>query len=492
MKSVAALSLLSALGSAYGHAVIQKVIGANGVETMGFGVDAAIPRTGTSEQPFQLDTPVLKNLADDPCGATLEGGSIDIATALATAIEQGSGQLPSFTANGSITMEIHQVNADGGGPFSAMVNAKADGVEWVPAIVLVQAPGINGILHGGPANVPFVAKIPDGTVCSGGVDGQTCLIRINNGGTDLTDSLAQGAGPFGGCMAVTQSDAAATASTTTAAAATSTTAATNIGNGRNRKNKNKNNNRRVASRFFYPSIQQREELVRRQRVIEDLTFLAKRGELTVDLIDEIKTATGTAIDIPIDMLAGHDDSADLGGNSTAPAAGAVLTEEQATDLKKAVQLAIASALTILSQGETGIGGVKASGGQNLDDTAAANAAADAALLSGELTSINLGNAGVADPRTAVVDSLLGPLATLTQPGVLQSTATVAVDTAAKALIEPGAQGRPADAAADSVAATAAATTADAAATTTAATRTGNGNGRNRNGGGRNRNRNRQN
>ncbi|KAJ6629495.1 hypothetical protein B0H10DRAFT_2388834 [Mycena sp. CBHHK59/15] len=441
MKTSAILLLIGA-ASAYGHAVITAVIGANGVTTMGFGVTNTTLRTGTTEQPFQLDTPV------DPCGATLQGGSVNIATSLATALAQGGGALPSLSANGTVSLMLHQVNADGGGPFTAMVNADATGKTWVPATVLVQVPGTNGILHGGPANVPFSAQVPAGTKCTGGTTGDTCLIRINNGGAGNTLSLAQGAGPFGGCVAVTQgmhpcacipsaseltrgtdNTATAVAVTATAVAAATTKAATTTKKtGKTAKTAKKG---RFASRLFFPTLESREEAVdnfRRARVLEDLSFLVARGELTADLIDEIKTATGTAIDIPIDNLAGHDDAADLGGNSTTPV-GAVLTDQQAVDLKKAVQDAIATALTILSSGGT----VVAQGAQNLVDTAAANAAADAALLDGTLTSINLGNAGVGTFQTKVVDALLGPLATITQVAAAAATTdATAVTTAAAA------------------------------------------------------------
>ncbi|KAJ7141281.1 hypothetical protein C8R44DRAFT_866910 [Mycena epipterygia] len=394
---------------------------------MGFGATNSTLRTGTTEQPFQLDTSVLKNLKDDPCGATLQGGSIDIATAMTVALAQGGGSLPSLTADGIVNLELHQVNADGGGPFTAMVNADATGATWVPATVLVQAPGTNGILHGGPANVPFSAQIPAGTTCTGGADGATCLIRINNGGTGNTLSLAQGAGPFGGCVAVTQDNTAVASAVGTAAASTASTAATaaTAATGKGGKAAAKATavaaakaakaakTARFASRHFYPTLESREEVVdnfRRTRLLEDISYLVARGELTADLIDEIKagTATGTAIDIPIDNLAGHDDSADLGGNSTTPT-GSTLTDQQAVDLKKAVQDAIATALTILSSGGT----VVAQNPQPLADTAAANAAADAALVAGTLTSINLGNAGVGTFQTAAVDALLGPLATIT-------------------------------------------------------------------------------
>ncbi|KAJ6582027.1 hypothetical protein B0H19DRAFT_1117323 [Mycena capillaripes] len=417
--------LLTSAASAYGHVVITSVIGANGVTTTGFGVINNTLRTGTTEQPFQLDTSVLKNLKDDPCGATLQGGSINIATALTDAVSQGGGTLPSLSANGTVSMMLHQVNADGGGPFTAMVNTDATGATWVPATVLLQAPGTNGILHGGPANVPFSAQIPPGTTCTGGTDKATCLIRINNGGTNNTLSLAQGAGPFGGCVAVTQANTAVAVSSGAAAGTTATGATTGKTKAGKAAAKSANGAKvkrpRFASRHFFPTLESRDEAVesfRRSRVLADIMYLVARSELTADLIDEIKTATGTAIDIPIDNLAGQDDSADLGGNSTT-AAGAVLTLQQAVNLKKAVQDAIATALTILSSGGT----VVAQNAQNINDTNAANAAADAAFQDGSLTSINLGNAGVGFFETAVVDSLLGPLATITQVEAAAATDT---------------------------------------------------------------------
>ncbi|KAJ7818795.1 hypothetical protein B0H14DRAFT_3876901 [Mycena olivaceomarginata] len=411
--------LLTSVASAYGHVVITSVIGANGVTTTGFGVTNNTLRTGTTEQPFQLDTSVLKNLKDDPCGATLQGGSINIATALADAVSQGGGILPSLSTNGTVSMMLHQVNADGGGPFTAMVNTDATGATWVPATVLVQAPGTNGILHGGPANVPFSAQIPPGTTCTGGTDKATCLIRINNGGTNNTLSLAQGAGPFGGCVAVTQANAAVAVSSGAAAGTTATgatTGKTKAGNtaatagkaAAKAANGAKVKRPRFASRHFFPTLESRDEAVENFRR---------------DRVPLFRTATGTAIDIPIDNLAGQDDSADLGGNSTT-AAGAVLTLQQAVNLKKAVQDAIATALTILSSGGT----VVAQNAQNINDTNAANAAADAAFQDGSLTSINLGNAGVGFFETAVVDSLLGPLATITQVEAAAATVTGAAAT----------------------------------------------------------------
>ena len=57
------------------------------------------------------------------------------------------------------------------------------------------------------------------------------------------------------------------------------------------------------------------------------------------------------------LVAGHDDAAAKGGNSTTPT-GAVLTTQQAIDLKKAVQTAIGNAMELLAstQVDAGAGG----------------------------------------------------------------------------------------------------------------------------------------
>ncbi|KAI0642411.1 hypothetical protein C8Q79DRAFT_1003269 [Trametes meyenii] len=431
LKSVALLSL--AVSSAYGHAFINAVQGANGVSGLGLGVtfNGEVARGGTTEQPFQLDTPVMKNQKDDPCGATLIAGSVKIPEAIA-AVSKVMGGLPTIPANGEITMGIFQVNADGGGPFTAEINTDATGKTWEAIQVLTQPPGVNGIVHNAPANSTITVQVPNNLKCTGA--NGACLIRFNNGGPD-TGSLANGAGPFGGCVAVAQANGAAstgTGSTGTGAAtgakgtkATgakgssnaaagagakgasnaaagagakgSNNAATGAGRGANRQANAMADEHRVFSRHFYPTVKAREEAI---------AELEKRQKLTAQLIDELKTSTGTAIDIPIDRLAGHDDDALLGGNSTTPK-GATLTTQQAVDLKKAVALAIEQALDLMASDEIDAG----KNGQDSAITDKANADAALALKEGKATSINAGNAGVGFFQTEVVDSLLGGLRT---------------------------------------------------------------------------------
>ena len=152
----------------------------------------------------------------DPCGATLLAGSVNIATSMAK-VSKAFGGVPTIPANGTLTMGVFQVNADGGGPFAAEINTDATGQTWTTINVVSQPPGVNGVLQyvaqrseregvsnilisNGPANSSITVQIPSGTTCTGA--GSTCLIRLNNGGQ--TSSIANGAGPFGGCVAVSR------------------------------------------------------------------------------------------------------------------------------------------------------------------------------------------------------------------------------------------------------------------------------------------------
>ncbi|KAJ7597767.1 hypothetical protein C8J56DRAFT_1001547 [Mycena floridula] len=484
MKSIVSFAVLSSiLPSVYGHAVIIDVTGANGVSTMGFGVG---DRTGTNEQPFQIDTPVLKDLTTDPCGATLQSGSINIAKALTTAISQGGGDLPSLSANGSITFTLHQVNADGGGPFTAMVNTDATGKTWEPATVTQNAPGSNGIVTGGPVDSVLIAQLPSGTACTGGSTGNVCLVRLSNGGAGQEASLANGAGPFGGCAAVINAGGAA-ASTITSAPVTATTAAAGTGKSSKAAKAKAAKAAKIAAAKAKAAAAagvnaRAERHARREADMDDLLakrdaldheielnrrVLVARQKLTIDLIDAIKTATGTAVNIPIDNFAGQNDQSATGGNSSTTA-GAPLTLQQAVDLEKAV--AIEGALDVLASGQVTTAGFQSGKQLTPEEFVGANDAANAALADGTLTSVNLGNAGVTDPNTSVVNALLGgisDLVTITGAPLFTTTlaAPAATVTTSVAASEAGKAGKTTASAvvtASAVTNTAAATAAKAA------------------------------
>ncbi len=143
--------------------------------------------------------------------------------------------LPQISQGGEVSMTLHQVNADGGGPYTCMINADGTGADWQDIDVTTTPPGKNSrnqvqlppfspfhpksfcatdTRHqdGAATDFPLKAAIPADQQCTGTVAGQesVCLVRCQN---------AARAGPFGGVVPVQL------ANTTTATTANATTPA---------------------------------------------------------------------------------------------------------------------------------------------------------------------------------------------------------------------------------------------------------------------------
>ncbi|KAL4263485.1 hypothetical protein AB1N83_006171 [Pleurotus pulmonarius] len=199
MKATAHLVTATLLASALcvsAHGVITEVFGANGISSTGFGVVATTPRDGSTRIPFQLDSSIIRDLeidngSSDICGRTLGGGVNVVQAMLADASASG---LPAVFADGSVQMTLHQVNADGAGPYTCVVSADATGQDFVSMAITTQVPGRNSQSNAKATPFPLVAQMPSGIICTGGPNGDACLVRCRN---------AAIAGPFGGCVAVT-------------------------------------------------------------------------------------------------------------------------------------------------------------------------------------------------------------------------------------------------------------------------------------------------
>ncbi|KAF4602899.1 hypothetical protein EYR38_003303 [Pleurotus pulmonarius] len=199
MKAIAHLVTVTLLASALcvsAHGVITEVFGANGISSAGFGVVATTPRDGSTRIPFQLDSSIIRDLeidngSSDICGRTLGGGVNVVQAMLADASASG---LPAVFADGSVQMTLHQVNADGAGPYTCVVSADATGQDFVSMAITTQVPGRNSQSNAKATPFPLVAQMPSGIICTGGPNGDACLVRCRN---------AAIAGPFGGCVAVT-------------------------------------------------------------------------------------------------------------------------------------------------------------------------------------------------------------------------------------------------------------------------------------------------
>ncbi|KAF9493837.1 hypothetical protein BDN71DRAFT_1394232 [Pleurotus eryngii] len=194
MKGFYQLVLLAAAIQVNAHGVLTAVTGTNGITAQGFGVVATTPRTGSRRNPFQQDSSIIRDReiqrgTTGACGRTLAGGNNNVQTMLATAASAG---LPMAAADGSVTMTLHQVNGDGAGPYTCQVSADASGQNFVAMTVTTQVPGKNSRSRTTATAFPLVAQMPAGMACTGGPNGDACLVRCRN---------AARAGPFGGCVA---------------------------------------------------------------------------------------------------------------------------------------------------------------------------------------------------------------------------------------------------------------------------------------------------
>jgi hypothetical protein len=126
------------------HGAIVKAIGNAGGQGSAIGIDPDTPRNGTKRNPFQQDTTRFRGANKNTCGQTLAGGENDIQIGTQAVLKQNGGTLPQITPGGSIMMTLHQVNGDGAGPYTCMIDATGTGTQWQQIDVTQQVPGTNG------------------------------------------------------------------------------------------------------------------------------------------------------------------------------------------------------------------------------------------------------------------------------------------------------------------------------------------------------------
>jgi hypothetical protein len=210
--STISISLLASSSLVAGHAAIIKAVGDAGGAGSAIGVDPNTPRDGTNRNPFQQDATRFRGDAADTCGETLGGGDNDIAAGTAQVMQLNGATLPQVTAGGQVMMTVHQVNSDGAGPYTCMVDPTATGTNWQAATVTQNLPGNDRGRNRDTQmqDLPLTVSMPAGMTCTGTVAGQSnvCMVRCQNPAR---------AGPFGGCVPVQMAGAAAAAAPATGA-----------------------------------------------------------------------------------------------------------------------------------------------------------------------------------------------------------------------------------------------------------------------------------
>ncbi|KAE8449837.1 hypothetical protein EG329_007314 [Mollisiaceae sp. DMI_Dod_QoI] len=138
-------------------------------------------------------------------GTKTPKGTTETGVSAAAGVGAASG-LPTTADDGTLTMTFHQVNQDGAGPLTAMVDGTSGGSDpsaFKSAAVTQNVPGIGigGLSGATTMDFPVAIQMPAGMTCSGSVGGASnvCVAKLQNSAL---------AGPFGGSVAFTQSTAA--------------------------------------------------------------------------------------------------------------------------------------------------------------------------------------------------------------------------------------------------------------------------------------------
>ncbi|KAI0434918.1 hypothetical protein F5Y09DRAFT_155637 [Xylaria sp. FL1042] len=203
MQSSILLSLTALLASVNAHGVILGAQGLKGSPaSVGFKVNSQIPRNCTSISPCQQDTTLIRdaeisaNIVNE-CGRTELDGNIDIGENTENAL--AAGAVTQVKAGSTVDVTIHQVNADGAGPYTCDVIAEGNnGVITFPNVTVADnVPGVNGFSQAKEEDFTIKVTMPTNLNCTGSSAGNVCTVRCRN------NALA---GPFGGCFPVQQVD----------------------------------------------------------------------------------------------------------------------------------------------------------------------------------------------------------------------------------------------------------------------------------------------
>ncbi|RDL38919.1 Uncharacterized protein BP5553_03259 [Venustampulla echinocandica] len=260
--SSAVLLTSFAATSVFGHGVIDSVKGANGVTMPGLTVIDGTPRDCSQAKcGSQADTAItrareLGTSKASALGRTSGGGPVDASNMISlfmggdsnatevkmarelheinimrrslgqraakggvktppgtveTGVKAAAGAgastgLPTTADDGTLQMNFHQINQDGAGPLTAMVDATSGGTDpkaFKTAEVTQNVPGagFGGLSLSTNMDFPVTVQMPAGMTCSGTSGGanDVCVVKLQN---------AAIAGPFGGSAAFTQSPAA--------------------------------------------------------------------------------------------------------------------------------------------------------------------------------------------------------------------------------------------------------------------------------------------
>ncbi|KAH6680075.1 hypothetical protein F5X68DRAFT_33924 [Plectosphaerella plurivora] len=198
------LAASAVLAVAHGHGVIIGAQGAAGSPaSVGFLVNPELARNCTTISPCQQDATLIRdaeieaNIVNE-CGRTELSGNIDIGEQTENALVANA--VTSVTKGSTVEITVHQVNADGAGPYFCDLDTTGNArrlVGQVPLNITNNVPGVNGFSQAKAQQFTMTVTLPADMECTGSSAGNVCTVRCRN------NALA---GPFGGCFPVQQTD----------------------------------------------------------------------------------------------------------------------------------------------------------------------------------------------------------------------------------------------------------------------------------------------
>lgn len=129
-KTFFTLALFAAADLVAGHGAITGATGNAGGSGMALGIVTSTPRDGTNRNPFQQDSTRFRGASAKTLGETVGAGANQLEAGTQKILAETGGTLPQVTPGGSVQMTLHQVNADGAGPYTCMINADATAQTW--------------------------------------------------------------------------------------------------------------------------------------------------------------------------------------------------------------------------------------------------------------------------------------------------------------------------------------------------------------------------
>ncbi|KAK7738368.1 hypothetical protein SLS53_006180 [Cytospora paraplurivora] len=159
----------------HGHAQILNAQGEEGSPaSVGFQVDTELARNCTSISPCQQDSTLIRdaeisaNIVNE-CGRTELSGNIDVGENTEDALSANA--VTQVKAGTKLTVTIHQVNADGAGPFTCDMDPTGNtlGATGQTALeVSNNVPGTNGFSQAKTQDFNITVTMPSELNCTGG------------------------------------------------------------------------------------------------------------------------------------------------------------------------------------------------------------------------------------------------------------------------------------------------------------------------------------